>query len=113
MAKNLANCFAYIISFKLKPNLKFFCYNRFTNEAIGVQRGEVTDQCLTAGGGAGFCAHSPTFLSCSLSKPFLVPHSMFSHLATLCQFSRDLMLGEPQIYKAQTSAWGVTSIYLW
>ena len=65
MAKNLANCFAYIISFKQKPNLRFFCYNRFTNETTGVQRSEVTDQSLTAGGGAGFCAHSPsTFLSC-------------------------------------------------
>ena len=56
MARNPANCFAYIISFKLKPNLNFFCYNHFTNETIGVQRGEVTDQSLTADGGAGFCA---------------------------------------------------------
>lgn len=67
MAKNLANCFAYIISFKLKPNLNFFCYNHFTSETIGVQRGEVTDQSLTAGRGAGFCAHISFNLSVLLT----------------------------------------------
>lgn len=58
MARYLANCFACIISFKLILNLRFLCYKCFTNEAIGVQRGKVTYQCITAGGGAEFCDDS-------------------------------------------------------
>lgn len=64
------DCLACIISFKLIPNLahRFFCYNRFTSEATGVQRVQSLAQYLTAREGAGFYDLSDsTFLS---SQPF-------------------------------------------